>query len=779
MVLFSLLFAAAAAAPSRAQPVQGDVVSIGFQGGVDEKWLTREGRWTPILLQVQAQGSEHFQGELRIERSDLDGDLVGYTARPVALTGNEGIKRVWCYVPPTRLDHGRPLTVDVISDRGFQVSALTAPAFGLIGNDTQVILDVSARPLTALKNQLDSGANGYNDPRAVESHGYYLRNCYATLQYRDLPDRWIGLEAADVMIWDDPDIDKLSPAQVEALVDWVRNGGQLVLGIGATWPALSKSALAAILPIQGDQPPIEVRSLPQFLVNYALDAQAAFKHPVVFAMTKPRDNAVVLQYELMEDNRPAPLLTLGYCGSGRVITCATRLRDLFEAAPRVSFLHKLVDFNQMPKAYLEAEAKNGNGLTQLLESNLYPDITDPVEFRTSAGQLVLIVGAFVAAYILLATLGAWTWLQRSSLAQLNWPVFAAFAVIGSVLSLTAVGVSRGVVSRLHSLTVYDLEAGNPAARAIGWFGYRSPTRRDVDFALSGTTAFLRPMTPSPNPAEQQEYATPMRYAALPDKARLERTKLRATLKQFEGHWETNLSGAVLGQLAISRASGQVTPDSWLKCDLDMRIASGYLLYIDPRVTDVSGDVAGMPSGLTDGVRRGKKYRGYNEIAAGANVLAVPTGPLKQAERTGSIASKLYSDFAAVHDKWAQAENPDPNHEPQLPTLWSLQNTLWRRGLSSVAMSRADLTRNALAMASTRALYLATDNDDFNDSRGWRFSVDNLMQLDVTHWMTRGQAVLLLFSDEPGPAALQVDGVAKSASEGMSLVRVRIPVTYVP
>jgi hypothetical protein len=48
---------------------------------------------------------------------------------------------------------------------------------------------------------------------------------------------------------------------------------------------------------------------------------------------------------------------------------------------------------------------------------------------------------------------------------------------------------------------------------------------------------------------------------------------------------------------------------------------------------------------------------------------------------------------------------------------------------------------------------------------------------VMHWLTRGQAVLLLLADSPGPASLHAAGKPLAAQEGRTLYRVRVPINY--
>jgi len=63
------------------------------------------------------------------------------------------------------------------------------------------------------------------------------------------PNRWVGYQSADALIWMNPEPDKLDlVAQQEAVVKYVRNGGHLVLAAGADWQPMVKSFLNDLLP---------------------------------------------------------------------------------------------------------------------------------------------------------------------------------------------------------------------------------------------------------------------------------------------------------------------------------------------------------------------------------------------------------------------------------------------------------------------------------------------------------------------------------------------------
>ncbi|MCH7720786.1 MAG: hypothetical protein IH988_07325, partial [Planctomycetes bacterium] len=68
----------AAAPPARAE-VLADIVAIGypFQNG----WGYRQGNWTPVVVEVALLNQTAFDGRLRLQQPDRDGDRVPAIAR--------------------------------------------------------------------------------------------------------------------------------------------------------------------------------------------------------------------------------------------------------------------------------------------------------------------------------------------------------------------------------------------------------------------------------------------------------------------------------------------------------------------------------------------------------------------------------------------------------------------------------------------------------------------------------------------------------------------------
>ena len=66
-----------------------------------------------------------------------------------------------------------------------------------------------------------------------------------------LPGRWYGYEAARAIVLDTGDrevIAALDGLRGQALVEWVKRGGHLVVAVGANWQAVKDSVLGPILP---------------------------------------------------------------------------------------------------------------------------------------------------------------------------------------------------------------------------------------------------------------------------------------------------------------------------------------------------------------------------------------------------------------------------------------------------------------------------------------------------------------------------------------------------
>lgn len=767
-----LALAALFGAPAAlAQPVQGDISAAGFPARVQSRFVIREGQWFPILAKLTVPGSQVFQGWGAVERVDIDGDRVSYTERPITVSPGAGVRRVWCYAVSIKEDTSVTMDLDLIADDGERVNRLASPVPEFIGNDAMLILDISEPQLPELL-RLDSGGGAY----VGLNYGlrrYYRPICVATLPAADLPDRWFGLEAVDVLVWDDPKPEQLSPAQLDAIAGWVRRGGQLVIGLGQAGVNVSKSPLDAIMPIRGIGSSVETNSLPAFGRRFTESGKPELSAPASIALGQPTADAFVALAEDLPGNPRAPLLAWRLVESGRVLATTARLRDLTSGGVRAEFFRELFDLNPHTDSFRQRE--QGYSAPPV---GLYGYAIEPIEFRALASLRMLVAFAFVAAYILLSTWATWSFLRRKSATQHSWTAFAAFAVAASVVSIGAVTVFQGVSDRLNQVSFVDLTPGSRDAHVRAYFGYKSPIGANVDFSLTSDDGFLRPLATGTISAVR--YATPGRYSAVAARGLIEDAPIRATLKQFEGCWHGPIEGTIRGQLAVDRRTGKLDPDSFIQNDLRVDISNGVLLFIDPRLRDVNGDVPARVAGLTD--RRSYRFKDrIADVPPSISVLAVPIGEIKAGQRASGLAQKEYADYDKALTEWQnKGSEAKLKDEPTLPTLWNVQNQAWMPAYTlggQITRLGADTPRLAAAMASTRNLYLHNGGNYDFDEVGLPISTEGLMSVDVTHWLTRGNALLLAFSADPGPQMLARAGEPLRVRDGFTLYRVRIPLSY--
>jgi len=736
---------------------------------------------------VTWQGSQVLSGELRAEAVDLDGDRVAFALPQVTLTPEAGSAQYFCCYAVVNSIDDLPDRIDLVSQDGALVAELPLPmgaSVSPLSSDDLLVLDISYPQVTAL-NSLQA-PSGWSPGQLSDGLRRFYRNIVvARMPAGELPDRWWGLEAVNVIVWDKPDPALLSLAQRDALIEWVRNGGQLVIGVGPKWAALRSSDLAPILPLEGDGATIEVRWLPMFSQHMMRPTRQASEFDPGIALTtaQPAREAI----RILGDSGPSgpiSLFTMRLIGSGRVAATAAGLADL-TSQPDVDldkFFSGLLDLNPLTAKFKERQSKlQAASLDRIY---LYDSVTQPIGLAAATAIRSLTALLFVAAYVLAATVVSWWWLRRRNLAHLSWMVFGGLAVAASGLSLVTVGALRGLSRGVRSVTIFDLEAGSMTARGVCFFGYRSPTRQRVDLSLSQQGQYLRPL--AQNPRAASHYVTPARYAAIPSQATLHDVLMRATLKQFEARWQGELDGTIRADLRVDRQTGRLSAGSWIANHLTGDLQGGYLLFIDPRL-----EAAGVPrraAGLTSRYRpdlpeqlAARVVWDQEVVPPSMNILVVPIPPIPAGKVVSELGRAVYDKVErALDEDWKRRLELKHSQMPDLPTLWHHQRDwVWPDSLAALVARPAE-TIAAVMLASTRNFYLSCQPADF-DSPGPALSTDGLPDLDVTHWVMggrdSGQAVLICWSDRPGPVHLIRNGRPQESYSGLTIYRVRVPIHY--
>lgn len=758
----------AAAQDGQRAVVDGKVVSIGYPFSSFVIHAVREANWFPILVELQTPEPQ-LTVDLRVTCNDLDGDSILYTREALTIGVSDGLRRFWCYAV-TRQEGGlgsarqRPESVEVVlTGTGVELARFDIPDFEFAGSPDELILDISAKAVTRLQeiqSTEDLGEKGYGSRIHYRKH-YIARGKPADT----IPDQWFGLEPIDVVVWDlaDPRSRQIGLNQLNALLRWVERGGHLIVGIGQQADVLRDSELADILPVDLTGGSRITQEFPQFdLVHMVPALRGPLDAPVSVANATLKPGAMAIIQE-----RGRPLIAMHSVGSGRVTASTAPLNALLRAGTNRTALTSILDLNQLTDGYRESETESlVFAMGRLVEEFMAQDVHAGVSFARRGGLLALLATLFVASYIALSTLVSWVWLKRLDRLGLSWPIFGLFAIAASFLSMGTVRVSRGLTSSVQQVSLVDMDAGSREAASACWFGYRAPNRESPDFSLPTvvderqllTENYLRPLSPQ----EFNNYATPASYIARVGFAELRDVLIRSTVKQFEGFWSGSLDGTIQARLFADVETGRIRGNSFLVNALPVDIAAGAILYLDPRVP-------GQPlkaAGLTETHR--SVFR-PNGVPPAANVLVVPLRELDAGdELRGNVGADFYRLLDSARER--SMRNEDEKAWVDLETLRQIQYVSWRRvGWSDAQRAMANLSFHHMELPGGRFT-------DF-DSAAARRSTKGLVDYDISHWLVRGQAVILLAVNDPGPAVLYRDGVPRQAS-GQTLYRIRVPLEYV-
>jgi hypothetical protein len=155
-----------------------------------------------------------------------------------------------------------------------------------------------------------------------------------------------------------------------------------------------------------------------------------------------------------------------------------------------------------------------------------------------------------------------------------------------------------------------------------------------------------------------------------------------------------------------------------------------------------------------------------------NVLLVQIPPLPVSGRTNqTLGAKEAKAAADANAAWVRAGSR--GLEPDLATLRD-GHLSWVGTVGAIVATADQRFQAAVMLASTRNLYLHL-NKNLKGMEAF-IGTEGLTDMDVTHWISRNQGVLILFSDDPGPATLFRNGSEMKSKSGYSVYRVRVPIT---
>ncbi|NOX57243.1 MAG: hypothetical protein GXP29_00095 [Planctomycetes bacterium] len=740
----------------------GDIVRVGYPIASESGSAVRHGAWIPVVVDLRLENQTSFDGVLRLRQYDRDGDVYVDSIPVHLFADGGGQKRYWLYTVMSRAsndnerihvelfategddedDSGK--LVKVISG-GAKVSAMVPPIEPeFISDDHLIILEVSDRSMGKIRALRHSDHYDTFDRRIRLAH----------LAPSDLPPKWFGLDAVDVVVWDEADTTSLTNEQELALVEWVQHGGTLLLAAARTASTLAQSTyIGPLLPVKIGpvEPKTRLPAVQAELMEIDGDRDA-YQQPVTVAKCTAIDDPKVVTM-LTESAVDGAILVKRRVDRGQIIFLSVALRDVLGNADvrTIDFFMRVLELRRNP-----VSSEVGDNYV-----SLFRDIDGVVGFHGVSGFRLTAAILFCMTYVLLATFGVWKLLQSRNLLKHSWTALAVVGAGASVVSIIGVQSVHGIGSTLHQLTIVDGSANSARATGTAYFGLTTSTKSILDVWLPSDALLdeepgpsgcvLQPMLDRQNSnADSVSFTDPERYRIRPATAEVCGVPLRATLKQFEGRWKGTLSGTVSSSL-ISVERQMPTGDakkpqskerilsegSWIKNNMGVDLNKCYLIFA-PRDLYAPEDF----------------FNPTQQRASIDELRAIPLGTIADGQRI-DLYARLYQDKIGT---------PLTQQNRAARSLKSTQ-TRWGRHLASAA-ERENFGRETVRERFDlnwyeNAVLLSTVLADINPEAfrssvmgGYPlFSRERTRQLDMSHLLTSRSAILVGFSDEVGPVRL--------------------------
>jgi hypothetical protein len=475
---------------ARAQPrakVYIDDVRVGFSAALepgeigDERGrasLYKPGFWTPVFVQVRAGAEGVVKGRLLVETADSDdvANVYSVPLPPAGLEPNETFTAL-AYAKPGSLRSDFVIRVEADNR-----SAEVKKAFDALGAADALCLTLGSR-LNGLKQALAPQANPDNPSPVME------RQRVASVDdVRALPHRWYGYTAADVVILTTGDrkfVDNLlqaDPSRKQALADWVRRGGHLVISCGSNRDQLAELFRRLQIPlpvtVTGPLPVAGLDPLRTWVSGQQpFSAGAATLEEGARLERRPGE-----EYEPLlparADEQVAPLVLRWPYGTGQVTLVAFDL----DRPPFTTWVGQ-ADFWKvlLPRCGVKPPAKPSQSPKSVSsEDRGVADLASDLQKRLDQFEDVSVISfGWVAVFILIyiIVVGPLDYLFLKKVVkrlELTWITFPTVVLVVSVGAYVTAYALKGNDLKINKVDLVDIDLAGQRAYGTTWFTLFSP-----------------------------------------------------------------------------------------------------------------------------------------------------------------------------------------------------------------------------------------------------------------------------------------------------------------
>jgi hypothetical protein len=488
----ALLALVALAAPTAAQtPPEITAVRIGLRAG-GTATRSRNGAWAPVYVTLRAGAEGHPRDAYRLAVETVDAEEAPYrtTAAVPALAGGEE-RVVLAYVVPSG---NSEFTVKLETTGGQEVQKRAREGRDA-GPDAVVaagdVLFLGLGPGLTQLRRAGEKLDKQGAPEAQEQEAARRQFAFAE-SVEQLPDRWIGYDAVDVVVLGTGHkefVERLlgDAARRNALLEWVRRGGRLVLSVGRNQQFVARLLEKMPLIDCGVTGGAVVPALGAMSSGWCNRApHLAPLRDAEVATLAPRGGTHVL---VREGNRP--VLVQGSCGLGRVVLTAFDLDGPPFTAwdGQVDFWGKL-QAELAPTLAARAGAGAGAGRGPVPgfgeEIDLRARLKHELEsFRNVPVISFGIVALFILFYIaLVGPLDYFILKKVFKRLELTWVTFPATVLLVSVLAYGTAYALKGDDLRINKTDVVEIDLHEPRqVYGTTWFALFSPRMQSYTIGL--------------------------------------------------------------------------------------------------------------------------------------------------------------------------------------------------------------------------------------------------------------------------------------------------------
>jgi hypothetical protein len=491
MTLAGVVSAPALAAAPRAIEVEN--LRVGFTSNTRSN-LFKLGTWTPVWVQLRA-GAERFAGVMEVIVPDDDGTPTAF--RQFVDVAPHSSERFTTYARPGSGDPD--FTIRLLDRRGRRrapdVSGASVAKLDPLRPDEMLLITLGRPQGVEIIPSLPSFTPDPNNNSGRV--GNELTVARIDTLSDALPGRWYGFEAAEAIVLDTNDRDvmaKLNAAGGQAIREWVRRGGHLVVTVGSDWSRVRDSFL-----LLKDDPMLPAIPTGQERVHDlgGLESFAGASKPIT-----PAGSATAVLVTKLEEVEarggkvlcaagPVPLVVRGPYRFGRVTVVALDVdqKPFSDWPDRPLFWVKALELRLQGSADPNAPGTmvvRGRGrFYQSGVTDLSSLLRRALE-QFSEVRLVPFgwVAFFIFLYILLIGPGDYLFLKRVlKRMELTWITFPIIVVTVSLLAYYAAYVVKGKELRVNKVDVVDLDQTTGQARGSVWMSLFSPQNRDYGVAV--------------------------------------------------------------------------------------------------------------------------------------------------------------------------------------------------------------------------------------------------------------------------------------------------------